>query len=444
MPYGAYLIVAATRSAGISVRFLDLCFSENPSADLCNELVRHHPDIVGFSIRNIDSAAMLRPDFFLEEAKELIEKTRQMGFITVVGGAGFSVMPQPAFSYLNPDYGVVGEGETIFPKLVKALSFNEDPYAIPGVIGQKKLQPKTVEPLQLTGFPGFLPSAINELDTRYFTYCQDTPMGKIVGKASIQTKRGCPFHCIYCSHPNIEGKLLRFYPPEAIAAEIKVLHDKHGISEFEIVDSVFNYPIDFAKAVCREIQKLKLKISWTCTCNPAFLTQSLLDLMQKAGCNRIEFGTESGSDKVLKLLRKSFKAKDVASASIMCREAGVEFAHFLLIGSPGEDQATLTETLELMESVNPTNVLIMVGLRIYPETELEIISKKYAQASQDLIKPSFFFSPDLCANDLEVLDFYTSQHKNWYVFGSFGKPVKQLINSLPEWQENKMLSENKA
>jgi radical SAM superfamily enzyme YgiQ (UPF0313 family) len=190
-------MVSSLRKYNLPVEFLDLCFSESPIEDLQKELNKTKPDIVGFSIRNIDNVVMVNPQFYLDEVKQMIDICKKAGCIVIIGGPAVGILKEKAFCYLEPNYAIVGEGENSFPMLIKALEEKNAIDKIPGVIGYQKgiiVSEKQNPIADISDIP--LP-AIDQYDTRYFSYNKLTPMGIVRSKAGVQTKRGCPFKCIY-------------------------------------------------------------------------------------------------------------------------------------------------------------------------------------------------------------------------------------------------------
>src|SRR5262249_50774004 len=140
------------------------------------------------------------------------------------------------------------------------------------------------------------------------------------GMGDLQTQRGCPHKCPVCGYPVIEGRGMRTRAPEAIAAEVETLLDRHGIDQFFVVDSVFNAPRGWAERVCAALRPFGRRLRWSCFVTPGNFSAELLDLMLAAGCQSIDFGTDAGADRPLRGYRKSFNVDDIRSASAICRE----------------------------------------------------------------------------------------------------------------------------
>lgn len=239
------------------------------------------------------------------------------------------------------------------------------------------------------------------------------------GVCNIQSKRGCSFQCIYCTYPLIEGRDVRLREPQRVVAEVEGLKREYGVDHFFFVDNIFNYPRHHAWAICENILDRGLEVKWTCYAHPAFLDPTLADLMARSGCEGIEFGTDSGSPRILTALQKGFGPQEIRLASSACQQAGIQFCHSLILGGPGEDRETLGETFRLMEEVDPTAVIAMVGVRIYPRTALaqSLVEAGYCRPSEIAYPPKFYISPDLGEGLGDIVIAHAEKSRSWIVPG---------------------------
>jgi len=382
-PLGLAYIAGALTAGGHDVRAIDLCFSEAIEHDLNQILADFPPDVIGISLRNLDNLTYPSSLSYLPELEETITIVRRRTTAPIViGGSGFSLAPRPLMQRVDVDFGVVGEGEASMAELVQRLKQGIPPHGIPGVLikGNNDFFPH--RPVERFGTPdrGILDTA------RYL---------KEGGMANIQTKRGCPFNCIYCTYPLLEGKRVRVRAVEEVVRELQALQTEHGVDYCYFVDDIFNYPPDYTEALLREMIAQGVRMKWTAFVNPRFLTPEITALMAQAGCQGVELGIDSGSAKILRAYGKGFAVEDIARASAHCREAGLNFALYLLLGGPGEDETTLQESFELMDRLAPTAVIVMQGIRIYPHTPLQEIAVQEGVINKDddLLEPRFYISP---------------------------------------------------
>ena len=205
------------------------------------ELVRDFaPDYVGVGIRNLDELVMQQPRSYVSDIRErFVTPLRAHSDAPIIlGGAGFSIFPDELMDVMAADWGVVGEGEQAMPALLDALDRGADPRTIAGVTLPARAR-AAAPPLGLRrGEP--LPGAaigFSNLD-RWVNFS----LYRERGAYSLQTKRGCPRECIYCTYPTIEGCHARRRAPEVVVDEIAQAQSRLGDVTFELVDSTFNDP----------------------------------------------------------------------------------------------------------------------------------------------------------------------------------------------------------
>ena len=125
------------------------------------------------------------------------------------------------------------------------------------------------------------------------------------GMGNLQSKRGCPFSCIYCTYPLIEGRKVRLRSPAKVAQDAEDLI-RRGVENAFMVDNIFNFPETHARDVCRALVEKRIPLQWSCYAHPSYFSPALAEEMKMAGCTGVEFGTDSGAPQVLAKLGKNF------------------------------------------------------------------------------------------------------------------------------------------
>ena len=404
-PIGLAYLAPSLRSAGHDLQGLDLCFADDPMAAVGQALADFAPDAAIISIRNIDNVSWPGVRSYLAGVAEVVAAC-QGRVITIVGGSGFSIMPVELLAFLGADYGVAGEGEDVLPRLLAAIAAGDRSPSLPGVV--------------LPGAADFPPPApVTAIGTPDRTLFDVAAYHRLGGMTNLQTKRGCPFTCTYCTYPLLEGAKVRTRPIAEIIAEIRSLVDDFGVSYLYFVDDIFNFPTDFATELCLAMAREKLGVNWSAFINPDFLPPSLLDAMLAAGCDALEFGTDSGAPAMLASLRKSFTVDTIRESSRLCRERGVDFAHYILFGGPGETPATVRESFLLMDELQPTAVIGMTGIRIFPGTDLhrQALAEGVVAPDDALLEPRFYLSPAVRDSLCDLVTAEALQRTNWVVPG---------------------------
>ena len=138
-------------------------------------------------------------------------------------------------------------------------------------------------------------------------------------------------------------------------------------------------------------------------------------MMLAAGCTSVEFGSDAADDVMLGNLGKNFSVDDLRNASALCREAGLSFCHSLLIGGPGETMESVRRTFETVTGMSPTAVISMIGIRVFPGTELSsrAMEEGCISPDADFLKPVFYLSPAIEHEILPFVEQYSQDHSNW-------------------------------
>ncbi len=406
-PLGLAYLSGALITEGHDVRILDLCFVENVENFLNTSIGEFSPELIGVSIRNVDNLTYPLSISYLPFIKSVTDYIKAITDAPIVlGGSGFSIFPNSMLSYLGLDIGVIGEGE----KAMMGLAGGEGIEVIPNLVFREG-----------NGFCRNMMEPVEDFKSPLRGLINNEAYLRWGGMGNIQTKRGCPFNCIYCTYPLIDGRKVRLREPDDIGEEIGHMHREYGIDHIFFVDDIFNYPVEHAETICREMIRRKINVRWTAFCNPAFMSPSLFTLMKEAGCQGIEFGTDSLSQPVLKKLGKSFTPEDVRNACESSRKAGLGTAHYIIFGGPGETPETMKETFEELDRLDPTAVIAMIGIRVYPGTSIEAMGR-----GEGLLKRGAVID-DGKVNDLEPF-FYLSSEEDTLI-----EMVREHAISRPNW-----------
>ena len=365
-------------------------------------LVYNRPDFIGISLRNIDDVNIYRQESFINHYKRIIEVVRKASdAVVVIGGPGFSIYPQILYKILQPDYGIYGEGEASLSKLITSINQNTlDPKSIDGLVYSSD------EKIIVNTRKNSIHSLALDFEDSLVTYYWEKS-----GMLNIQTKRGCPFECIYCTYPLIEGKDVRKLDIDKIIETLSKLYFDKGIDYVFFTDSIFNIFNEYNYELAERIIESKIKIKWGAYFTVKNLDQKLLSILKRAGLTHIEFGTDSISDKMLNAYNKPFNVSDILRISKLCNDLEIDFAHFLILGGLGETEKTLSETFENSKLIHRSVFFPFIGMRIYPGTKLYTESLKQGIITSDqlLIEPAYYLSPDINIHTLKINAIATGQ-----------------------------------
>ena len=448
MPIGACIVAEAAERMGHKISFLDLMFADDALNPVGEALVIR-PDVVGISARNIDNNDMNNPRMFFDEVKSLVQVIRKKSSAFVVlGGASISIMPEQILRYTGASVAVLGTGEFVFPQMLRTLEQKADFQKIEGIAwienGLFRKNELTTS-YERNNEPCYAPD--------FFRWINVKAYQKLYSLVPVQTKRGCPFKCIYCTYPIIEGDQYHLCKAEQVEKHLRKLASQ-GINDIEFVDNVFNAPYDHAMEICRLLAKAKLDLRLhTVEINPKFIDDNLLVAMEEAGFASIGITAESAVGSVLKNLGKDYTGDDVFRAAEIIGKHKLPCFWSFLIGGPGETPGTVNETLEFARNyIRPSDTAFFnVGIRIYPGTELENIARREGilkVSQEEMLAPTFYFSKGLQKEWLSTtLRHAIKENLNFIDSESFGLPHLKSIFHLayrlgirqPLWKHTRII-----
>ncbi|WP_419658781.1 cobalamin-binding radical SAM protein [Desulfosarcina variabilis str. Montpellier] len=422
-PYPVYPLGLDHVAASIHARH-QVCIEDlnalPDTGSLAQRIRQFEPQLIGISLRNIDNTDTTDPVGFIGGYREVIKVIRQVSRVPIVlGGSGFTLFPHRVMSELAADFGTIGEGER-FNLLIDALEAGMDPRGLPGIILPDEKDVAFPAP-----WAGSRTPRPDQQVAHLTWYIEHGAM------LNLQTKRGCPFRCIYCTYPLIEGRKLRLVAPDE-AAQTALALETAGARYIYITDSSFNADIDHSLAVARAFKNAGVTVPWGTFFTPMHLPEGYFETLAEAGLKHVEFGTDTLSDTVLKSYCKPFTVEQVFTAHEAALGAGCHVAHYFLLGGPGETVSTLQETLDHIDTLRKTILFFFCGMRVYPHTALfdRCLADGQLEHGADLLAP-FFYQTD--AIDKETIMQQVSQKAagrfNW-VFGGGGDVTASIIRRM--------------
>ncbi len=349
---------------------------------------RVNPDFICASIRNVDGANSLDRRAFFGAYKNTIDTIKKCSSSPVIiGGAGYSIFPEQFIQELGADYGIEGEGEAAICELLSSLIEKRSTHNIARVTDAKGNRCSTCSYISS-------PQASYESELVEYYW-------KHSGMLNIQTKRGCPYHCIYCTYPQIDGRKVRTMDIDSIVETIARAKRDFGVDYWFFTDSVFNIHNEFNVQLCEQIVREDLDISWGAYFSPSNITESQMAIFKRSGLSHIEFGTESFCDQTLEAYGKRFTFDDVLRASEMALRHNIYYSHFMILAGWGETPEQLHTTIKNSKRLQHTVIFPYVGMRIYPGTELykNALKDGAINSQTDMLMPQYYVQPNF---DLET------------------------------------------
>ncbi len=376
---------------------LDMNLFPDPWPELKKVLLNIQPDIAALSFRNIDPLAGHQASYIssLKTSAAMVRKLVPKARLWV-GGPAFSLFGKRLMELIPEiDLGIVGEGESVFSKLIS------DPFNfenIPGLIWRKNDCIRFNPAGRLISM-----NCLPEIDTGSFDPGLYLKTNQYVASIGIEGKRGCDLQCGYCVYPSIGGKKTRLRSPKKIVDEMEHLKNEYSAKLFHFTDSVVNRPADHFEALCLEIINRKLRVGWTGFFREENITEKMVDLAVKAGLSAIYFSGDALTEHGLKILNKKMTLDDIIRAAKITAKNGILTMCHFLINLPGETRAHADESkamlaglLDIHYSSANLGAVIFNNVRIYPGAPLtgKLIRSGILDAEIDLLYPVYFNPPE--------------------------------------------------
>jgi radical SAM superfamily enzyme YgiQ (UPF0313 family) len=288
----------------------------------------------------------------------IADALRAKGIPVVIGGPHASFLPEEALQHA--DYCITGEGETSFPMLVDALNRDAALADVPGLVwrenGTVRRNPAAapVEDLDTLPFPDF---SLLDMGGR--------KIGGGIGKATIpvQTSRGCPYDCTFCSVTGMFGHRYRHRSAGSVVAELA--HHNPRTAQIFFYDDNFTANPRRAKELLREMIRLRLGFAWSTQVRSDIAKDpELLDLMAKAGCSSLYIGFESVDPAALQEMNKRQTVEEIRFSIREIRKRGIHIHGMFVFGFDSDTPATTRATVDfaLREKIDSVQFLILTPL----------------------------------------------------------------------------------
>lgn len=373
VPLGSLYLTRAIEDAGFSVDFRDYQlndYSDPFEVSRIIEFLGETAPIVGFSCM-----ANLLP-FTLLAMREF-KRLNPRKFL-VLGGVGpKSVEEKIMQRFPWIDCIAIGEGERTGPELIKAIKKGEDLRKIPGLI----IRTSAGEIVRTAPR-----ERIENLDTQPFPAFEKINLSSYQGYG-ILSSRGCPYPCTFCSVAPVWDHHSTFRSNESIIEEMKLLNQKAGVKMFLFQDEFFVSTKSRVLDFCTRLQKSGLKVYWKSFGRIDLTDQEMMQAMADSGCVELRFGIESGSDRILQMIKKGFSASNAVEVISQAQKIFPRVDAFYVWGFPFETLDDFHQTVFQMVMFRMMGVRILPSLLcLLPQTELFI---------ENQAKYSLDFCPEL-------------------------------------------------
>ncbi|MDG1498440.1 MAG: radical SAM protein [Planctomycetota bacterium] len=408
---------------------------ENIPVSLCDERIVNDSemrkaiddaDVCGFSA--------MTPN--IRRAIAWAKYAKEQGKITVMGGPHASVDPTMFLDSGHFDYVISGEADYSFPQFLKALDGGNDAdlEAVPGINGVRDGEVWVRNPS---------PPLIKNLDALPMPARDLLPMDRYFELnpehlAYIFTTRGCPFKCIFCQK-DYTGRGFRVRSTESIVDELEMMVKTYDPGVILFVDEIMTLRRKRIHEMCDEILRRGLKFEWIANTRGDCVDYPLLKHMFRAGCRRIYYGWESGSQPMLDTLKKDITVEQIVESARLTRRAGMWAKVYLIVGTPGETPKDIEETMRVLRIASPDLIRIsvynpLIGTESWDTNAANIdtdnIAENYVSSNRSAYKHENFSQVEL----EELRKDMVRNYERWYY--TMGARNRRLFERCLFYAEN--------
>lgn len=388
-----------------SANILDLQANPMNKQELVLYIKDQNPDAIGITFMTCN----------FNSVKEITNMAKKLNKTVILGGPHPTILPEQTLQEINADIIILGEGEITLKETLDALEKNKSLRNIKGlsyrkgnkiIHNQKREYIQTLDDLKIPDR--------TMLDLKAY-FGGSTP-GITKNSTVMFTSRGCPFPCIFCSARLIHGRNYRMRSMDNIFEEINEIVSL-GFKHITIDDDTFTLNQDRVSEFCDKIKSYN--ITWDCDSRVG-LPIKLLEKMKKSGCEKIAFGVESGSQRILDVIKKNINIEEITKTFQNVHKAGIKTQAFFMVGHPTENQQDIKLTLKLIKKIKPTWLFLSL-VTPYPGTPLyeHMLKKGFVSKNADWSKFTFFGEKAVWRNECftgeQLIKIRNSIYRKFYI-----------------------------
>lgn len=378
---GLACIAAPLAESGHEVKVLDLNLSDDPELELRKEIIRFNPEFAAIT----STTPLIKKTYRIADS---IKKINNKVFI-IAGGPHPSALPEDVLNESRIDCVVQGEGDFTLKMIVEEGPSGSVPnifYRENGAIVGSSAGKVPIDDLDALPFPAY-----ELFDIKSYSQPGISSRKKPLGY--LETSRGCYAKCIFCNK-NIHGYKIRGKSPLRVVDEMERML-KLGFREIHIIDDIFTANMNRAHKVCEEILKRGLKFPWYPRGGIRVdrVNKDLLKIMKRAGCYRIPFGIESGSQRVIDHIDKRITLEEAEKAVREAKDAGLETECYFMLGNPTETEEDIKKTIDFAVKLDPDYAKFAISIPLPGTVMFDRMLENGQIKTMDWDKYNFSISP---------------------------------------------------
>ena len=375
VPLGILYISSFIESRGYENDVFDSTFSS--LGKLKEHLLSSKPDVIGIYTNLMTKLNVLKIIKFIRSEVSL-NHTR-----IILGGPEVRNHTENFLNY-GADFIIIGEGEETTLELIKTLDDDTLVGAevfsnIKGIAFLENEKVMTTPERPLIKDVNNLPFPARE-KINFIPYLNGWKTHHGYSMMSVNTMRGCPYTCKWCSRA-VYGGTYRRRSPQLVAQEMKLIKDKYNPDMIWFVDDVFTIHHKWLTEFADEVKKQDAGIPYEIISRADRLNEEVIKTLKASGCFRVWVGAESGSQKIIDAMDRRVDVMQTREMIRLAKQHGIEAGTFIMLGYPGESKNDIKETINHLVQSNPSQYTITIaypikGTELYEEVKNEFLDQQ--------------------------------------------------------------------
>lgn len=435
LPVSLVYLAGYMEKQGYTVRIFDGQVETMTDQTIRQAITDFRPDVLGITC--------MTPMVIETRKVAAVAKAVDPELMVVVGGIHPSILPDDMIRDENIDVIVRGEGEITFHELLQAWP-DSDLKSIDGLTFRDNGQVVHTPDRALLDDLDVLPLPARHL-VDYEGYHQVPDAVFVEPLREILTSRGCPFQCIFCSARFISGYKYRYHSPTRVLEEVDLLVNRYRARQIAVLDD--NFVVDRQRTIdiCEGLMRkgYHKKVVWTTAARADQVDFELMKLMKQAGFRLLSFGVETGSSRLLKMIKKGENMEQIRTAVEAAHRAGLKVRGTLILGLPTETREESLATIRWAQELRLDFAKFSLATP-YPGTVLYDIANKQGLLSDDWSHFSSMagfaeYDPVFVPEGRDPKEMAQLQKQAMREFYMRPRQVLNLLRNVTSWKDIRML-----
>jgi radical SAM superfamily enzyme YgiQ (UPF0313 family) len=336
------------------VSVVDMNAEELKISDIFAIVEKYRPNLVGIG------CVVNRWPAVIDLAKLIKQTDRNIS--VVVGGPNPSIYPYETLQCSDIDYVICGFGQVPLMELCNQLEEGVYKNGIENCYTRENCGSGTkgdFRYVEIDKFPLPDRDALT-IDLYNASFCPKNPFTTMISSL------GCPGRCAFCPCKNY--KPIQMRRPECVVDEMESIQ-KLGIRSIMFQDELFTMSSQRVRDICKLLLERNVKLYWTIKSRVNYITKDCLDLMKGTGCFNIHLGIESGTERILKKMKKDITITQIVETVKMIKESGLSCTASFMLGYLDETKEEIYDTVDFAADLGLDNCQFFITMP-EPQTEL--------------------------------------------------------------------------